>query len=153
MRGFTGDIRRMLRERFSTAGRRNNGVDDAFLEFLPHGGHVAQLVDDLGKSLENVIDVLHRVVLAEAHDDIALGQRVIEFDGAEDVGNLELFADAARSAGDRNTLIVEKQKLAFSLDELRAEIQRIADTERSRLRAIKFDVLDVLPKAVIKALL
>ncbi len=78
---------------------------------------------------------------------------VIELDGAEDVRDFERFADATRAAGDGDALVVEQKELAFTLDKFGAEIERIADAERTGFRAVQFDVLDFLPEAVVKAAL
>ena len=52
--------------------------------------------------------------LAEAHDDIALRQSVIQLDGVEDVGDFERLADAGGAAGDRDPIEVAEQELALA---------------------------------------
>jgi len=49
MRGLAGDGRRVLGERFAAARRRDDGVDDAFLEFLPHRDMLRSLSTIFGK--------------------------------------------------------------------------------------------------------
>jgi len=56
---------------------------------------------------------------------------VIELDRAQHMGDLERFADAARSARDRDALVIEQEELAFALDEFGAEIKRVADAQRA----------------------
>ena len=153
MRGLAGDFGGVLGEGFAAAGGADDGIDHAFLKLFPHGGHIAEFLDDLGKSFDDVVDVLGGVVVAEAHDDVALGERVIELDGAEDVGNLERLADAAGTAGDGDALVIEEQELAFALDELGGEIEGVADAERAGDGAVELDEIDVLPEAVVEALL
>jgi len=94
MRRFSGDVGGVLGERFSATGWFDHGIDDPLLEFIPHGGHAAQFGDDFAESFDHVINVFFRVVFAERHDDVPLSQCVIEANRAEDMRNLQRFADA-----------------------------------------------------------
>ena len=90
MRRLARHGRRVFGEGLAAPRRRDGGVDDAALELVPHGRHVPQLDHDLGEGLDHVVHVLLGVILAERDDEVALGQRVVESDGSEDV---EIFSD------------------------------------------------------------
>ena len=99
MRCFPRYIRRMLRERFSTTGWSNDGINHALFKFVPHRRHAAEFFDDFLKGFDDVINIFLGIGVAERHDDVALRERVIEADGAEDVRNFQRLAHATGTAG------------------------------------------------------
>ena len=58
MRRLARHRRRVLAEGFAAARGGDAGVDDAALELVPHGRHVAELVQDPGGGLDGVVNVL-----------------------------------------------------------------------------------------------
>src|SRR3990172_6106757 len=87
----------------------------------PGRGERAEAGDDAGKRLEDVVDLLRRVVLADGQPQAAPGEVFGDAERGEDVGGLQRPAGAGAAAGGGDAGEVEGDEDRFAFDVLEAE--------------------------------
>ena len=87
MRCLAGNFGGVLRKGFTPARGSDYRINEAPFKFVPHRRHSPELDRNLGKRLDGIIHVFNGVHLTERHDNVALGEGVIEANGCEHVGN------------------------------------------------------------------
>ncbi len=112
VRRFSRHFRRMLAEGLSTTGGCNDRVDHTVFKFIPHRGHPPELGGNLGEGFNHVVNVGFGIDLAKSHNDVPLGQSVIQANGSQDMGHFETLAHATRPTRHGDSVHIAEQQLA-----------------------------------------
>ena len=94
----------------------------AVFELLPHGGDIAQVGNDLGDDLDDVVDLLHSVILSNRQAQRAVRYLVRQAEREQNVAGVERAGGACRTGRCADTLCVEQEQEAFALDALKAHV-------------------------------
>ena len=92
------------------------------LQILPHGGYAAEIGNDLGYYLDDVVYLLHRVVFADGQTERAVGDLVGQAQGQQHMAGVEGAGGAGRAGGCADALGVQQKQEALALDALKAHI-------------------------------
>ena len=92
------------------------------LQILPHGGDAAEIGNYLGYYLDDVVDLLHGVVLTDGEAERAVGDLVGQAQGQQHMAGVERAGGAGRAGGCSDALGVQQEQEALALDALKAHI-------------------------------
>ena len=99
----------------------------AFFEFVPDGADASQVFDHFGDDLDDVVDLLHGVILADGEAQAAVGDLVGQADGKEDVTGVQGAGGAGAAGRGADALVVQHEQEALALDALKAHVHGAGD--------------------------
>src|SRR5688572_26512001 len=109
--------------KFSGARSGDFGFDQPSLKVGPEGRHFAESRNCFGQGFNEIIEFGISIILAEAEENISLGERFGQANGSEDRRNAHRFGDASRTGRNRDAFDIEHERKAFAFDEFDGDIE------------------------------
>ena len=100
----------------------------AVLQIPPDRAHVAQGLHNFGYDLEDVVDLLVGVILAEGKPQAAVGHIVDPADGQQHMAGIQAAAGAGRAGGRGYALHIQQKQQRFALDAFKTEADIVGQT-------------------------
>ena len=99
----------------------------ALFKCIPHGGHIAQICHHFRHSGDDVVYLLHGVVLADGKSQRAVGNLVGQTQTQKHMAGIQRTGGAGGAGAGADALGIQPQKKAFALDALKAHIDSAGD--------------------------